>query len=86
MSILPKDLTEDQAIDILIQLDQSFGWVSTVVNRETAEYAVGELTDDQWNRLRSSREWNNHLSDAINEGLIEVISEVVNRALPELEA
>lgn len=83
---LPDTLTEDQAIDLLIALDQRFGWVSTVVNRESAEYAVGSLTDDQWERLRGSREWQALLSDAMNEGLVEVIYDLTHRALPELRA
>lgn len=82
---LPDDLTEDQGIDLLVALDQRFGWASTIVNRETAEYAVGQLTDDQWARLRVSREWSALLPDAMNEGLVEVIFDLVNRALPELK-
>jgi hypothetical protein len=76
---------EDNAIDTIVQIEQKFGWVTVVVDRDSVEYATNlKLTDDQWNRLRVSRAWTSHLHDALTEGLGDLISEVAYRALPDL--
>jgi len=76
---------ESEALDTIVQIEQKFGWVSVLVDRETVEYSLNiELTDDQWDRLRTSRQWTRHLPEAMSQGLPDLISDLAGEALPEL--
>jgi hypothetical protein len=77
---------ESEALDTIVQIEQEFGWVSVVVDRESVEYSLGiDLTDDQWERLRVSRQWTRHLPEAMGQGLPDLISEITHTALPDLD-
>jgi hypothetical protein len=78
-------MTEDQAIDMLVRFDRKFGWVSAIVNRECAEQVAGPLTEEQWLRLSTSREWTRTLADAMTEGLLDVVGWAVHSVLHDLD-
>lgn len=83
---LPTDLTEDEALDLARQLDQMFGWAGTFYTRSDAEAAADTtFTDEQWDRLRSSRMWQRSIADVMSEYAIEVVYDAIASALPELD-
>lgn len=82
---LPDDLTEDEALDLSITLDQKFGWAGTVVTRGDVEAILDTpLTDDQWLRLRNSRDWQVAVAEAMAEAGVAVVHDITRDVLPEL--
>lgn len=84
--LLPGDLTEDQGLDLVNALDQRFDWASIILTRDDAEaFLNSPLTDDQWETLRSSRDWKTAIPEAMAEAAASVLLDFTRDLLPELE-
>jgi len=75
-------MTEDQAIDMVIELERRFGWSATIITRRDVEDRVSrKMTDDQWQTLTSSRQWQRHVADAMWEGVGDAVFQAVEDVL-----
>ena len=75
-------MTEDQAIDMAIELERRFGWSATIITRRDVEDRISrKMTEDQWQRLSSSREWQRHVADAMWEGVGDAVFQAVEDVL-----
>lgn len=75
-------MSEDQAIDVVIGLEQRFGWSATIVTKRDVEDTVGrKLSDDQWGKLTVSRSWRRHVADAMWEGVQDAVHQAFEDVL-----
>lgn len=78
------NLTEEEALNLVLQLETKFGWATILATRQDAYHiwasvGGGDMTDDDWQAVRDNRSWRG-LSDwaweSIHEGLTETIREI----------
>lgn len=81
---MDETMTEDQAIDMVIELERRFGWSATIITRRDVEYTVNRpLADDEWAKLTGSRQWSRHVADALLAPSIQAVRQAVEDVLPE---
>jgi hypothetical protein len=71
---LPAGLSEREAAALLDQLSERFGWSVAAIGRATIERALGrQLSQEEWQRVRSSRWWTGGVPDAMRAGGTELL-------------
>jgi hypothetical protein len=49
---------EEEALNLLIQLQERFDWTGVMFTRQDVETYVGQgLTDEEWNRVNVTKPW-----------------------------
>lgn len=85
-------LTSDEAIDILIAIEQQFGFTGTTFTRADAEMewrsqtdstGATEMPDDTWERIRLTWAWRKGINEITTERGWELVYEAVREALNE---
>ena len=81
---LLEDLTEQEALVLLTNLDERFGWSSLALTRDSVEHIFGrKLTDEDWDELRYSDEWHPNLGNLIYDGAVALVIDSVRKVLPD---
>lgn len=85
-------LTADEAIDIIIAIEQRFGFVGTTFTRVDAEMewrnqtdstGDAEMPDEVWDRVQQSWYWHKGITDILTERGWGLVSDAVAEALAE---
>lgn len=83
-------LTEDEGLNIIIAIEQQFGFAGTTFTREDAERewrmqqdATGDtpLPDEVWERVQDTWEWRKGLSEILTERGWGLVADAVTEAL-----
>jgi hypothetical protein len=78
---LPADLTEEDALAVVTELQHRFGWTGTFFTRKDARAFYGrELTDEQWDDLSCSADWA-AVEDLLNERGYDMCCDAVDTVL-----
>lgn len=81
---LSEDLTEQDALVLLTDLDKRFGWSSLALTRDSVEHIFShKLTDEEWDELRYSDEWHPNLGNLIYDGAVALVIDAVLKVLPD---
>lgn len=68
MNINIENVTQAQAMDLIRTFFNEFGFVGTYFTREDAESRIErQMTDAEWERLRSTRAWRRDIEEAMVE-------------------
>jgi hypothetical protein len=86
-------LTPDEAVSLLLRLEQKFGWACTAVTRLDADNMAQSmeipnrplvpLTDDEWSVVSGQRAWTRHVPEAAWLAAIDVAVDVVRTVLTD---
>lgn len=85
-----KDLTENEAIYLIVAIENQFGWAGTTFTREDAErewLAQTEATgatpmpDEVWELVQQQWEWRKGLSEILSERGWELVTAAVANAI-----
>lgn len=85
-------LTSDEAIDIIIAIEQQFGFTGTTFTRADAEQewrsqsgkpSYIAMPDDAWERIRQTWAWRKGINEITTERGWDLVYEAVSEALSE---